>query len=436
MSRPKIVCIVPAKGTSERIAGKNVAVLDGEYLFRRKIEQALACPLIDAVYLDTEDDKLAALADDLPVRRLGRPADLATNATDGHALFAWECAQVPDADICIQALCTAPFVDADTLTRAIEALLASDNDSLVAVHRASQYRWQDGEPTYGRGRIPNSVELPPSIVEAMSLYIVRRGEGSIERRFGERPILFDLDAAEQLEVNVPADFALAEQVAAGRRAQENGRLRAMRCFLSSPVLADIAKEMGLAAVLPPALRPTSPGKVLGRAKTLAIAALNGDRSGNAWKGIYGALDSYRFVRDGDVIMVANEAPERAYFGDLNATLAIRAGAQGVVVDGVTRDTTDVRALGLPVYARGAYCDDIKYEGTLASIGKPIEIGGVAIRNGDYVFADDDGVVIIPAAHWPAVAGEAWKVMENEARIRMMAARGRAVGDILSDCGAF
>src|SRR3546814_11387288 len=86
----KIVAVVPAKGHSDRIANKNLRVLDGEHLFKRKLRQALECKLITEVYLDTESDELADHATDLPVKRLHRPAALATNATDGHELFAYQ----------------------------------------------------------------------------------------------------------------------------------------------------------------------------------------------------------------------------------------------------------------------------------------------------------------------------------------------------------
>ena len=57
----KIVAFVPAKGSSERLQNKNLAVLDGEYLFKRKLRQLLECSLIDEIYLDTESDEIAAL---------------------------------------------------------------------------------------------------------------------------------------------------------------------------------------------------------------------------------------------------------------------------------------------------------------------------------------------------------------------------------------
>ncbi|WP_010542689.1 cytidylyltransferase domain-containing protein [Sphingomonas elodea] len=442
MAKPlKIVAFVPAKGNSERVSDKNTRILDGEHLFKRKLLQALDCPAITEVCLDTESKAMADMASDLPVTWLQRPAGLATNATDGHGMFAWECSQRPDADIWIQMLCTAPFVTAETIGRAIDRLLADpEADSLVAVTRAKQYCWTGQGPVYGTGRVPNSVELPETIVEAMSLYIVRRtGEGPATRRFGTRPILFDLDPIEQIDITHHHDLVIAETVAAGFRQAEVTRFRAMLPHLSSPVLSDILKERGHRVVLPKALRPTSGGKFLGRAKTIELAALaqRPDRSPDGpWHGIYGALQSYRFVRPGDVIMVATDVPEYAYFGDLNANLAIRSGAVGAVIDGATRDTADVRALGLPVYARGQTCDDIKYEGTLKAMNRPITMGEVTIANGDVVFADADGIVAIPRALWPEIEEAAWNVLSNEARIRMAAARGRDVDAILAECGAF
>jgi regulator of RNase E activity RraA/CMP-N-acetylneuraminic acid synthetase len=438
--KSRVVAFVPAKGSSERVPDKNLQILDGEHLFKRKLRQLLDCPLIDEVVLDTDSDAIAALAADLPVTRLRRPDALASNATDGHELFAYECGAVPPADIYLQCLCTAPFVTADTVGRAIGRLLDDpEADSLVAVSRAKQYLWDGKVPAYGGGRIPNSVDLPAQVIEAMSLYAVRGGAGAPApaRRFGERPILFDLDPVEQIDVNTPTDLVLAEAVCAGHRAEANLRLRALQAHLSSPVLSDISADLGLETVLPPIFRPTSPGKFLGRAKTLQLRAV--DRDGpdaEAWKGIYRALDSYAFVRPGDVIMVATDVPGRAYFGDLNGNLALRAGAHGVVVDGFTRDTGDVRALGLPVYAHGGWCRDIKYEGTLAAMNMPVDMGGIAVANGDMVFADDDGVVVIPRRLWPAVEERAWAVLANEGRIRMLAARGTPVQAILAECGAF
>src|SRR3954469_9162280 len=188
----RTVAFVPAKGDSTRIRNKNTVVLDGDYLFKRKLKQLLACPEIDDVYLDTESDRIIELASDLPAKILSRDAKPASNKTDGHELFANECAKV-DADIYIQCLCTSPFMTPETMSRAIKAL--KDNpkaDSLVAVQKRKQYTWVKGRPAYGEGRIPNSVDLPDVVIESMGLYMVRKKKNAKrpKRRFGNNVILF------------------------------------------------------------------------------------------------------------------------------------------------------------------------------------------------------------------------------------------------------
>ncbi len=429
----KVVAFLPAKGASERIRNKNLAILDGEHLFKRKLRQLCECRAIDEVYLDTDDDAIADLASDLPVHRLKRPADLASNATDGHELFAWECAQV-EADVYIQSLCTAPFVGADTIDRALRALISSEARSLVAVVEGKQYLWRDGLPEYGLGRIPNSVDLPLTTIEAMSLYMVKR-EGSTRpaRRFTAAPIMFRLSPTESIDVNWPEDMELAETIAAGQRAQENLVLGALSPYLTSAMLSDITREMGLNCTLPREIGSGMPKKIFGRAKTLLLDL---PREGEPWQGIYDALGSYAFVRQGDIIVVENRAPEHAYFGNLNAQLAMRAGAVGAVIDGVTRDREAVAALHFPVYARGHYCVDIKFKGVLRDMNKPIHVGGVRVENGDYILADGDGVTVVPKVHWPEVSTRSLASIEKEWRVGRAVAIGESPETILRQLGEF
>src|SRR3954465_9921766 len=102
----RTVAFVPAKGESNRISNKNTVVLDGDYLFKRKLKQLLACPEIDAVYLDTESDRIIELASDLPVKILKRDAKLASNKTDGHELLpmnARACRRTSTSNVCAPA---------------------------------------------------------------------------------------------------------------------------------------------------------------------------------------------------------------------------------------------------------------------------------------------------------------------------------------------
>lgn len=432
----RTVAFVPAKGESSRIRNKNTVILDGEYLFKRKLIQLLACPEIDDVYLDTESEKIIAMASDLPVKVLKRDAKLASNKTDGHELFANECAKV-DADIYIQCLCTSPFITAETMTRAIRALKANKAaDSLVAVQKRKQYTWAKGRPVYGEGRIPNSVDLPDTIIESMGLYMVKRGKGKAKpkRRFGEKVEFFELTDEEAFDVNWPDDLALAERISAGYRAAHNAQLDAIRPHLCASLLADICKERGVKALFPPGFRRVSGRSVLGVAKTLELRKLR--KKNDDWKGIYTALGTYDFVRPGDVIVVQNDVKNRAYFGDLNANIAIRSGAIGAVVDSFTRDSAELNGLEFSVFAQGIYCDDIKYEGTVHAMNRTIKIGDVTVNNGDYIYADDDGVLAIPKDLWPSIRDEAMATLKKEFDIRYAIIMGEDVGKVLGTHGAF
>lgn len=430
----KTVAIVPAKGSSERVENKNAKLLDGKPLVLHTLEKLLRCTEVDEVYLDTESEEIAQLAKHLPVKRLVRNRFLATNATDGHALFMNEVRHI-EADIYVQALCTAPFVKAETVDRAIRVLKTDGRyDSVALVRKEKQYLWQDGQPAYGHGRIPNSVDLPATTIEAMSLYAVRREAAlATERRFGNRVFLLDATPVETIDVNTPADFELANFVASGQRERERITLRTLKSELTSPVLSDILDQLGVHSAVR-GLRPNTPeATILGRANTLRLRPLD---EGEDFRGIYSALQTYDTIVANDVIVVENGVPDFAYFGDLNARLAIRAGAVGAIVDGATRDSGAVRRLGFPVFARETFCVDVRRRATVAEMGGPVTIGGQHVDQGDLVFADGDGVIVIPQRHEQAVLELAGQTLSREARISLDIALNVPAQNILKTAGNF
>ena len=100
----KVYAFVPAKGTSERVANKNMRFLNGERLYIRALKTLLKCNEIDKVFLDTENEEMYRLADYLPIEFMKRDRSLADNTTDGHALFMNEVNKYPDADIYTNAM--------------------------------------------------------------------------------------------------------------------------------------------------------------------------------------------------------------------------------------------------------------------------------------------------------------------------------------------
>lgn len=432
----KTIAFLPAKGSSDRIGNKNVRLLDGKPLFLHSIDKLLACDFIDEVYLDTESEEIAAMVADRDCEVLMRDPALASNATDGNRLFMNQVRQV-EADIYIQVLCTSPFIELATIQRGVAALSdpMSIHDSAVLVRKDRLYTWENGRPSYDIANIPNSFTLEETIIETMGLYMVKRDAAiRLGRRIGDTPMLLEASPLEAIDVNWPEDFALAELIEAGRRERDRYLLNNLKGLLSSPMLSDILDDHGYPDQVIRGLAPNLPDvRMLGRAKTLRLRKL-GD--GEDFRGIYKALDSYATVVPNDVIVVENEIGEYAYFGELNANLAIRRGAAGVVVGGMTRDSADVARLGLPVFSRGYSCQDVRKRATLDHVNRPIVVGGVRVAPEDLIFGDREGLVVIPKRIEQSVLDAALRIATNEKRVIIDISEGAEVDKLIREYGFF
>ena len=264
----KTVAFVPAKGTSERIENKNLQVLDGEYLFKRKLRQLLECEEIDEVWLDSESEELHRLARDLPIKHHYRDPNLANNKTDGHAMFANE-SRVTDADIVVQVLCTAPFIDKSVIDPALRDLKKSPTTSLVAVSEQKLYLWDDHKPAYGNS-IPNSVDLPNHIIEAMSFYAVKTNGQPVEKRYTDNVMLWPVTPLQLVDINNQEDLVFARDICAGQRAKKVQQLKMLSKSISSCLLSDICKENGIDHFLSSEIKSMNNGTFLGYAKTLKL----------------------------------------------------------------------------------------------------------------------------------------------------------------------
>lgn len=106
-----------------------------------------------------------------------------------------------------------------------------------------------------------------------------------------------------------------------------------------------------------------------------------------------AIDS---VKPGEVFVVSTGAPdEAAFWGELLGTACRARGGRGAIVDGLSRDTAKLLEMKFPLASRGHVPTDSKGRVDLIFYQRPIEIDGVRINPGDYVFADVDGIVIVP-----------------------------------------
>jgi 4-hydroxy-4-methyl-2-oxoglutarate aldolase len=163
--------------------------------------------------------------------------------------------------------------------------------------------------------------------------------------------------------------------------------------LSSATVHEAAGRIG---ALPSAIKP------LDRAWHLVAPAFPvrlppGD---NLWlhRAVYAA-------KPGEVLVVDTGGGfEYGYWGEILAEAALARGLAGLVIHGGVRDAQRLRELGWPVFAeRVCIRGTVKDPAGDGALGKPINLGGVDVAEGDLVVADADGVVVVPAARAAAVS---------------------------------
>lgn len=431
----KIVVFLPVKGNSQRIENKNLKLLDGKPLFIHTLDKLVNSNFFDEVYLDTESEEIIDAAIDIDCKILKRDSSLASNKTNGNKLFENQIAQV-DADIYVQILATSPFILIETIKNAINNIIENDSyDSAVLISRQKQYTWKNEKPEYDHINIPNSIDLDDVVIETMGLYIVTKDIAhKNRRRVGDNPLLIESTPIEAIDVNFPEDFHLAELIAAGRRELDRKLLANYKINFNSSLLSDILDELGYKNQVIRGLSSNLPGtKMLGRVKTLKITEL---KENEDFRGIYKALESYDSIVPGDIIVIQNDVPEYAYFGELNANLSIREGASGVIMNGKTRDSSAVSSLNFPVFSTGTTCQDVKNRATTGSVNKKIELEGVSVSPNALLFADDEGVIVIPEEIESKVIEGVLKKNLSEKEILLNIAMGRDIDSIIDQFGTF
>jgi CMP-N-acetylneuraminic acid synthetase len=201
---------------SQRVPGKNYRLLAGKPLFHHVIETLLAVPEIAQIVVDTDSEPvMESLREAFPrVTIINRPENLRADDVPMNEILIHDTAQIR-ADFYLQTHSTNPLLKPGTVSRAIQSLIASypTRDSLFSVTRLQTRLYdQDGRAiNHDPSVLIQTQDLPPVYEENSCLYIFTR-ENLLKRhhRIGEKPMMFEIDAAEAWDIDEELDFAITD----------------------------------------------------------------------------------------------------------------------------------------------------------------------------------------------------------------------------------
>jgi regulator of RNase E activity RraA len=166
---------------------------------------------------------------------------------------------------------------------------------------------------------------------------------------------------------------------------------------------------------------------VGRAKTFEWTATDHICEDNPYGLEIEAVDS---LKAGDVVVHSSDLNStNAPWGELMSTIAKRKGVTGCVCDSQVRDCVKIIEMNFPLYYVGIRPIDSKGRGLVTAYDVPVRCGDVLVNPGDLIFADFDGIVVVPAAIENKVMELAFEKTQKENHSRRELLEGKSLREV-------
>ncbi len=212
-----VVAVIPARGGSKGVPGKNVAAVGGQPLVSRTVAAARHARYVERILVSTDDRLVAEAAREAGAEVVERPAALAgdTASSESAVLHALDTV-APEALVVLLLQCTSPFLTPSDLDAVAGAVLSGDADCAFTAAPSHGFLWRpDGsgvnhDPAYR----PRRQDRPVELLETGAAYAMRvSGLRCAGHRFFGRIRPVEVDAARTLEIDEPADLQRARLLA-------------------------------------------------------------------------------------------------------------------------------------------------------------------------------------------------------------------------------
>lgn len=217
------VAIIPARGGSKGIPGKNLKQINGRSLLQRAVEAARGSQLVTQVYVTSDDEAILAEAERCGARTIRRPAELANDTASSesallHAIDEIEAGGVTlDRVVFIQ--CTSPFLRTADLDGLLSAMTDEGADCGLTVTSFHGFLWSpsdDGVQPVGhrKDHRPRRQDRDPVFLETGGAYVMKaEGFKAARHRFFGKVAHYVVDNASAMEIDEPLDLQIAHEIA-------------------------------------------------------------------------------------------------------------------------------------------------------------------------------------------------------------------------------
>lgn len=206
----KIVAIMPIKLNNERLPGKNVKMLGDKPLIQYALSNLEQVKELDEIYVFCSDPAIKKYLTP-KVKFLQRPKYLDEPNSNFTQIFEEFMVQV-DADIYLYAHATAPYVTPVTIRKVIWNVTDGGYDSSFTAEKIQDFLWMDKEPlNFDAANIPRSQDISPIYRETSGVYAYTKEVfQKYHRRVGVNSCPVSVSKKEEIDINYPSDFTMAE----------------------------------------------------------------------------------------------------------------------------------------------------------------------------------------------------------------------------------
>ena len=226
--RPTTVAVIPARGGSKGVPGKNLLRIGGVSLVVRAVQACRAAESIDAVYVSTDDADIARAAADAGSGVICRPAEIAGDTSSSEAALEHALGYLDRIDVSPGVLvfvqCTSPFIDPGSLDQGVALVRREEAETAFAAVETYEFLWRRSGRSappdlvtglnHDRSRRPRRQDREPDYRETGAFYVMSvPGFRRHRHRFFGRTAVVPVSPLSAVEIDSLDDVAVASAVA-------------------------------------------------------------------------------------------------------------------------------------------------------------------------------------------------------------------------------